>query len=304
MIRRLGLGLLGVFLFTNSAWSQVKLEWKFLEGQVKKENTVEVQQKLTIAGMEVDSGTSNRSVSTSTTGKRDGVGGFKVSEKIVEMEANINTQGQNYSFDSKFPDKAGSSALEILRPVHKAMLAQETIMNFDKANQVTSVQRSPENLDGVSDELKQAIKSQIDPENLKRNVAQELSKLPKTAVAKGDTWRQSERVDLGSGQVMTFSTEYAYAGTVDVNGKMLDRITSKVLAVEFALENSPLPFTLKASKLKPTESAGEFLFDRGQGAVVTETSTVRIEGDITFVINGNDLPSKLDLKMKTSSKKS
>ena len=62
---------------------------------------------------------------------------------------------------------------------------------------------------------------------------------------------------------MTVSTRFKYEGEVEKEGRTLDKITFQVLTVDFALEaGSPLPFTLKESALKPSETKGELLFDR------------------------------------------
>ena len=99
----------------------------------------------------------------------------------------------------------------------------------------------------------------------------------------------------------TVTTRYTYEGEADKDGKKLDRITSKVLAVDLTLEDSPLPLTIKSTDLKPSESKGEMWYDRKLGRIIAATSSVRIVGDITFTINNMDLPSKLDLKMATTS---
>ena len=67
----------------------------------------------------------------------------------------------------------------------------------------------------------------------------------------------------------------------------------------YALVNSTLPFGLKESKLKAAESDGMLLFDRELGRTVQTTWTLRVTGDIVFVINGKDLPATIDLKMTT-----
>ena len=68
----------------------------------------------------------------------------------------------------------------------------------------------------------------------------------------------------------------------------------------FALDNSPLPFSLKSADLKSPESEGVILFDRERGQIVESTSKVRVTGEIIFSLNGKDLPATLDLKMQTA----
>ena len=71
-------------------------------------------------------------------------------------------------------------------------------------------------------------------------------------------------------------------------------------SVEFSVaDDSPLPIRVKGSKLKVTESKGVVLFDRKLGRIVQSKESFRIAGGITFVANGQELPSKLDLKMET-----
>ena len=64
---------------------------------------------------------------------------------------------------------------------------------------------------------------------------------------------------------MDFKSQFTYEGTIERDGKTLDKITNKVLSVTFALDKSPLPFSLKSSDLKAAESDGVILFDRERG---------------------------------------
>ena len=100
---------------------------------------------------------------------------------------------------------------------------------------------------------------------------------------------------------MTFETEYTYDGTVEKDGRTLDKVTSKILSAKFSLANSNLPFDIKSADLKVPESTGQLLFDREKGHTVESNSTAHITGTMTFSINGNDLPATLDLKMKNNS---
>ena len=70
--------------------------------------------------------------------------------------------------------------------------------------------------------------------------------------------------------------------------------------MDYSLQDSPLPLTVKSSELKAAESEGVVLFDRDLGQVVESTGSIRITGDITFTVNNMDLPSKLDLKMQSN----
>lgn len=286
---------------STAAFGQVKLERKYHEGSSHSaESTSHIEQKLTIAGMETDTSADTRTTVKATVGKRDVAGMLKIQEKIDSLQINTVVMGQNYSFDSASPDTKGSSPLEILRDVHKALAKRTTTTVLDKQNRVYAIENDQDVLSGLPPEIQELAKDQLDPENLKKAANQELDSLPTEPVSKGDSWQRTESANFGAGQIMTFQNKYTYEGTVEKGGKTLDKITSKTLSVDFSVGPPlSLKLQLKGSDLKATESEGVILFDREVGQVVETSSSIRIEGDITFAINNMDLPSKLDLKMQS-----
>ena len=292
----------GVVIGLSSvSFGQVKLERKFAENATHVvETTSKIEQKLAIAGMETDTKSETRATAKSVTGKRDVGGMLRVQERVESMRISTEVMGQTYEFDSASPDNKGSSALEALREVHKAIAKRASTVVYDKDNRVYAIESDQDVLAGLPPELQALVKGQIDPENLKKVANQELDQLPKEPVSKGDSWQRTESANFGAGQIMTFQSKYTYEGTIERDGRTLDRITSKTLSVDFSLQDSPLPLQLKGSQLKATESEGVILFDRAAGMVVEHTGSARIVGEITFAINGMDLPSQLDLKMQSS----
>jgi hypothetical protein len=290
-------------LSTTFTYGQVRLEHKLREGATYTNLvTSNVDQTLSIAGMDVDTKVETTAKTKVTIGNRDVSGTLRVQEKVESMQINMNTQGGQYTFDSANPDNKGASPLEMLRDVHKAMLKNVSTVVYDKSNKVQAVEIDQNLLGSLPNEVRDLVKSQLDPENLKKTANQENDKLPSDPVKKGDTWTRTEDANFGAGQLMTFQTEYTYQGEVEKDGRKLDKITSKVLSVTFALaEDSPLPLKLKGSDLKATESEGTMLFDRETGHFVETTGNTRIAGDLGFTLNGMDLPSKLDLKLKVTS---
>ena len=289
-----------VSVMNSLAIGQVKLERKFQEGTT---HTVDVtarsEQKLTIAGMEIDTSSDSKTTVKAEVGKRDESGNLRVQEKIVSMLITSKVMGSDYVFDSANPEKVSGSALEMMRPVHKAVSRRTATTVYDKDNKVAQVEYDEDVLNQLSDDVRKLVQGQFDTEATKKAANDELEKLPSDPVTKGDTWERTTKLNLGAGQVMTVSTRYIYEGEIEKDGRTLDRITTKVQSVEFALEpGSPLPFTVKESALKPAETKGELFFDRKLGRTVKSSSSIQIVGDMTFVINGMELPSKLDLKME------
>ena len=124
-----------------------------------------------------------------------------------------------------------------------------------------------------------------------------LAFLPDGPVKEGETWERSTESNLGSGQVMSFRTKYEYKGTIEQDGRKLDKIEGKAFEVSLVINGNPM-LQLTKSDLKIKESASTILFDREKGHVVSRVSKVRIDGPLTLTINGMELPGKVDLTMQ------
>jgi len=300
MIRKLLLSSCFVLGIATVSFGQVKLERKMHEGATyTSEITSRIDQKLAIGGMDTETAAETRTVASSSVGKRDVAGMLKVQEKIESMNITMSANGQSYTFDSSAPDNKGGSVLEMLRDVHKALSKRTSTIVYDKENRVYAIESDQDVLSSVPPELQAIVKGQLDPESLKKAANQELDQLPKEPVNNGDSWQRSETANFSAGQFMTFQTKYTYEGTIEKDGRKLEKIKSKVLSLEFYLQDSPLPLQLKGSDLKAEESDGTILFDRERGQIVESNSSIRIVGDINFTLNGMDLPAKLDLKMQS-----
>ena len=214
------------------------------------------------------------------------------------MLITVKVMGTEYVFDSANPDKS-RAALEILRRRTKAVLRRKSTTVYGKDGKVAQVEFDQDVLNELADNVRQLVKKELDPETAKKTANEELDRLPADPVNKGNVWERTSTLNIGGGQVMTISTRYTYEGDIEKDGRTLDKISTKVLTVDYALEpGSTLPFTVKESALKPAETKGEILFNRQKGQVVSSSSSTRIVGDMTWVIQGKEAPVKLDLKME------
>src|SRR5207302_6096909 len=142
------------------------------------EQTTRVEQKLTIAGMETDTESDSRVTVKVTIGKRDDSGNIRVQEKIENMMITIKNQGTEYVFDSANPDKASGSALDALRPLHKALSGRTSTTTFEKDNKIAQVEFDQDILNGLDDEVRKLVKNELDPEKLKKAANEELERFP------------------------------------------------------------------------------------------------------------------------------
>lgn len=301
MIRKVSLAMLFAMAVSTTALAQVKLERKYTPGaSYKKQEYSKIAQSLNIAGMDTVSNVEVHSSAQVAVGQPDPEGKVRLEEKTTGLQVTMAVGGQEYRFDSANPDNKGSSQLEILRDLHKLMLKTPTTTVLGKDRRVAAVEFDSGLLNSLPAEAQEMAKSQLDPESLKKAANQTLEQVPSDPVKPGDTWTRTETSNFGAGQLMTFKVQYTYDGTMDKGGQQLHKITSKTMSVEFGLEaNSPLPFKLKGSKLNASDSAGTILFDQALGRVVEKKTTAHIVGDITFDINGMELPAKLDLMMSS-----
>jgi hypothetical protein len=280
--------------------AQVKLVRQLKENhEAVVETSVKVAQTLKIAGMNQQTASENRRVVRAKSGKRDDLGRLRIEEKIEELEAHIEAPTGTYDFNSKSPDAAGTSALEQVRPLHKALLQQPVTMVHDKDDAVVGVEFDQQFLNNLAPEVQALVKDQFQSDNLKRAAKQAADRLPMGLIQKGSTWERSETTNLGAGQQLTMTAKYTYEGTVDREGKPVEKVTYVIQDVKFGLDpNSPLPLKLKGSDLKPEKSGGELWFDAQAGELVEETQKIVLKGKIDFEIQNMPLPSELDLTME------
>ena len=280
----------------NLVSAQVKLEQKYPEGAVSTTETeATTNQTLVLAGMNVETKSQTFAVGSSTVGKRAADGSLEIVEKTESFQSEISLPGGlAISFDSSNPDKKASNPL--LEPIVdslRAITKNPITLKLDANNKLVGASL-PE---GEYEKLTGMAKDQLSPEWLKKGIERHMAHLPSEAVKVGDKWEYSHEVNPGEGQVLTFRTQYEYAGTVEKDGKTLDKITSKVLDVTFAINGNPM-LQVKNCELKVQDSSGTCLFDRKLGNTVSRASKTQIVGPLTLVINNMEFPGSLDLTME------
>lgn len=264
------------------------------------ETSSQIDQTLTIAGMEVPTDVQTTARQVQTVGRRDGAGKLKVEQQMEAFQVNMNAGGMNYTFDSANPDNRGNSQLDaLLRDIHKAVAKRQVTLIYNDKNRIESVALDQDILGGLPVQTQDLVRSELSPEALKEAANQQLDRFPDRAVKPGDTWQRTETVQFGAGQAMTFTTKYTYEGQVQKDGRMLDKIVAQPLSVTFAIEKSPLPLTLKKSDLKVQDSQETIWFDRERSQVTESQSELHVVGDLTFEANNMELPAKLDLTMRS-----
>ncbi len=289
----------------HAALAQVKLELKLPDGQ-KTISVVKISTKqvLTLAGMNIESGSDQEMSISTTNAKRAPDGTLRQQQKIEALKAKLTLPGGvNLEFDSTQPDAppAGTQFDVLLDLIKVNVKANWTVVR-DKENRVTAIEGREKVLEGLDEAKRALLQKQLDPAYLRETANKELDKLPMKPVNKGDTWEVTETLRLEQGQNMTFKTKYTYQGTADRNSRQLDKIDVETLEVGYGVDaDAPLPLKVKGADLKPKTLEGVIYFDREKGNVVESRSSVQIKGTINFEVNGQELPAQLDLTMTSSS---
>ncbi len=290
----------------QAARAQVKLEYKFPEGQkLSYKTTMKIHQILTINGQEVPTDVDQTVVASQTVGQRRGDSTLPVTSKVESLRAELSLPGGiNVTFDTKDPNaKVEIEQLAFLSEVFK--LAGEVVYTIvlDPQNKVKAIEGTEkllEKADKLSPPARDAIRSQVETEKLKRQFEQSHRNLPDVLARTGEPWERDETMDIGNGQTLSFHKKYEYTGTETKGGKTLDKITTKALEVKYSMDpDAPTPLKVTKSDLKLEASEGTILFDREAGCVVEAGGKTRIKGSMTFSINGQELPGDLDLTLES-----
>lgn len=278
---------------TTSA--QVLLKPQITENS-KSRTTIEVtsDQTLTLAGMPLETKVRQFMITNDATGKKQADGKYIVNGSFEVMQVEMQLPGGiELTFDSGNPKT--EAAIPQLTPV---------LQLFDaiSSSKYQTTWSEPGKIDGIEirgnkyEALEDGLKKEFSPERMKQEAEQGLKRLPAEPVKTGDTWDRTEIANLGSGQTFELTRTFEYLGTKSEGDREFDRIGVKTNTVTYSVEPNPaLPLELKKSDLKVTASNGELLFDRKLGAFVRTTESITIEGNLTLLANGNELPGELKL---------
>jgi hypothetical protein len=297
----IALGLLAI-LAPRAARAQVKLEYKFPEGQKQTyKSKVKTSQVLTLMGQAIPTDATETIVSSSTIGKKRPDNTIPVEEKVESLNVELSLPGGiNVAFDSKDPNpKVDNPQLSFLVDIYKLVSGVSYTVVLDANKKVKAVEGAEkilEKAEGANEMVKQALKSRLDAQRLKTQFEQSHSNLPDVLARKGEPWERDEVLDIGSGQTLSFHKKYEYAGEQKKGAATLDKIDVKTTKVAYAMDpNSPSPLKVTKSDLTVDSGDGTILFDREAGRIVSSQNTIHIKGPMTFAAGGQEIPGSLDL---------
>jgi len=291
---------------SRSSQAQVKLEYKFPEGQkLTYKTTSKTSQVLTLMGQGIETESKETVVTSSAVGKKRADSTVPVDEKVESFSAELSLPGgMMISYDSKEPQgKIDNPQLAFLVDVYKLVSQIAYTVVLDGQNKVKAIEGTEkllEKADALNEMGKQAIRSRLDAQRLKAQFEQSHANLPEVLARPGEPWKRTEKLELGGGQTLTFHKTYEYAGNEKRGNASLEKINVKTTEVSYAMDpNAPSPLKVSKSDLKVESGTGKILFDREGGHVVTSNGKIHIKGSMTFTAAGQEIPGELDLTIES-----
>ena len=313
--RGFGSGLRSAVMLTSlaafcspAAWAQVKLEYKFPEGEkLAYKTTSKTNQLLTIMGQEINTESKETVVSSTVVGKKRADNTLPIEEKVESLNVELSLpMGINLAFDSKDPNpKIDNSQVAFLLDVYKLVSQMSYTVVLDDHNKVKAIEGAEkilEKADALNEMGKQTLQGRVNAQQLKKQFEQSHSNLPDILARPGEPWERDEVLELGAGQTLTFHKKYEYVGTEKQGAATLDKIQVKTTGVKYEMAaDSPSPLKVTKSDLKVESAGGTIYFDHEKGHIVTANGKTQIKGPMTFSAGGQEIPGSLDLTIESNS---
>ena len=247
-----------------------------------------LDQTQTVNGMDFKNEIKNREVSVHTLLEVGEDGNFKeqAQNKRLVTSMKISTFGQ-YKFDSKSSDnETGSRLGGALTPLFETLSGSFSTFVQSPRGTVLKVEGFSELLADVlkDNPLAAQFASGASDKGMIANYNQLVIHFPEKAIKPGDTWKDPFEMDLPNVGKIKSETTYRYVGAGKVNGRKTAKFTSTTeISVDVDIKMGQADVT---GSISSTESSGTIHFDLEKGRIVSLTSTMKMEGDLTVDVNG------------------
>lgn len=264
----------------------VQLRWKFEKGRI-----LDVQMRQELHRIENSAGRISEHSSISTTFMKwnvDSVGEdqlAKVFSTVERVTAEITQpDGKILLYDSADPVEPGSPTERVSRSF-QPMLGVKTETTMKPTGEVLDVRIPKEALSSLA-----GGGAGLDGESLRKLMTESSPAFPES-VSSGDSWERNSAMKLPFGRMLLKST-YQYAGTVQLEGRELHRIDTRI-EISFEVDSSQRGVKVD---LIEQNNQGEILFDNTDGRMVSTT----IGQDITMEVHTGSQISTQNMVQKVT----
>jgi hypothetical protein len=294
-------------IWPQTAHAQVKLEYKFPEGQkLTYKTTSRARQVLTFGGMNMNAVKRETKVWSRSVGKRNGDSTLPIEEKVESLRVEYTFPDERrLTLDSSEPRfKIDDEQLAFLGDVVKLESQNAYTVLLDKQKKLKAIEGTEKLKERIqkleNPVVREELYSEVGADRLKRKFEQVLLGLPDAPVRTGEPWERTEILEI-NGKAFTVRKKYEYQGTEKKGDKTLEKIICKLLDVKYDVDpDSKLPMKVTKSDLKVESSEGSILFDRDSGHVASAAEKFRIKGNMTYTGGGADQAGGFELSFDSN----
>jgi len=276
---------------TAPAFGQVKIEWKFKEGdKFYVEEVSNVKSSFQIMGNNIDQTQKTTTIASYTIKKS--------TDKEVVMEQKIE------SVKTKVEGGFGGEAGGLDKIMEKMEGAKFTITMDPSTGKVTKFEGYKELIKAITEGMEEAgkfVELLLTEDTLKKGSEDAFGFLPSKAVDKGDTWKIESTMPLGPFGNFKKNATYTYDGKDDKGEKIGYKLAMTYTAPK-GDGAAGLPFKITKGNLKTDNAKGTILFDAEKGRLVSNTVTMRFGGSLTMDVMGNELTIEMTMDQSSTSR--
>jgi hypothetical protein len=284
------------------AQDSVELKWKFEKDKTfYQEMTTTTKQTMKVMNMDI---TQNHSqtfwFSWAPVSLDEKTKEWKVKQKILGAQMEIEISGNKITFDSRKDAGTGSTLQEFF----KALVGTEFTLTISEKMEVAKIEGREEflkKLNQTNPMMEPLLKQILGDEALKQMADPAFAVVPGKAVKKGDTWKKTSKMNMGP--IGTYESEYTY--TYEGKDGKLDKIkqdTTLKYTAPSGDAGAILPFKIKSADLKSKEATGTILFDNDKGRVDKTDLKLKLDGKLIIDIGGSSTEVDLSQEQNTSVK--
>jgi hypothetical protein len=267
------------------AFGQVKLEWKFKEGdKFFVESTIAQKGTVTIQKDKSEQDVVSTTVSSFTVQKPAG-GNFVLEQKIEDVTV-------------KTGSGAVAGSLATLAQKLKGATFKITLSPDGQITQFEGYNDALKKVFGDNENALKFIRSTITEESLREAAGEVFVPLPKSAVSRGQTWSRTKKLLLGPLGSFEARNTYRYGGK-DKEGDLIT-VTSELTYTPPAKAEAGLPFKITGGRIQSDRATGTIIFDAAAGRLVRSERNVHFKGPLTLEMGQAKNTMQTDLSQKVT----
>jgi len=299
------LAFIGVSSYGQEKTDKAALEWKFEKDKTFYQTmTTKTNQVMKVMNAEVKQDQKQTFYFSWTVNKVDG-DKVELKQKIIGVVMDIDIAGTKISYDST----KGAEPQNPLAEFFKALIDAEFTYTYNKKEgkieKIDGRDAFVKKLTDANPQMKPLLEKILSEKALMDMAEPTFAALPGGEKTPNQSWNKKTTLDMGP--IGTYNNDYTYTFTgLDEKDKKLAKIK-----VENKLTYKPgdsnqggLPFKITSANLTASEAAGTILYDTEKGRISKSNMTLKLTGDLSIDISGQNtkvnLTQSQDTEVSTS----